>query len=154
METQTQKKLPSAQDLQTVFAKVVGDWAKLEPQTLSTLLRTPAGAAIEKKVNFSGPAEFQLVIRTTKEFGLIIGRLFASGVDTSVDPEDAFAELVNMYCGRLKKAVWGNDVPYKALLPENSVYGEWPEGEPTTACFLRIGAFPVEIRLWEMASKA
>jgi hypothetical protein len=153
MSTDTQAvsgNVPTEKVLREVFGQVVGAWANLTPQDSNQQFRVPAGAVIERKVILSGPTKFHLVVRIPREFGLIMGRLFSQGADAASDPEDAFAEVVNMYCGHLKKAIWGTQSSYTTHLPEKSDIQNWPKHDADVNCTFRVGAFPVEILVWNL----
>ncbi len=143
---------PSEKLLKEVFSQVMEDWAKLIPREAEQLQKTPSGAAIERKVILSGQGVFHLVVRVPGVFGLIMGRLFDPG-NEAVNPEDAFSEVVSMYCGHLKDALWGAEAPYTPYLPAASTSSDWPSPKPDISCFLRIGAYPVEIMLWDLSAQ-
>lgn|GEM_PF-2948974 len=143
---------PSEKILKEVFTQVMGDWAKLIPYETELPYKTPPGGAIERKILLSGRENYHLVMRVPRDFGLILGRLFNPGAKV-VNPEDAFGEVVSMYCGHLKDALWGTDAVYAPFLPLMSEPKDWPSPIADISCFLRIGAFPVEILLWDLTGR-
>jgi hypothetical protein len=137
--------------LKEVFARVMEDWAELITQETDLPHPTPPGGAIERAVCLSGTGNYHLVLRVPREFGLIMGRIFNPGGD-DVNPGDALGEVTSMYCGHLKDALWGSGASSAPFLPVESTPQHWPSPIPDLSCYLRIGAFPVEILFWDLSN--
>jgi hypothetical protein len=145
---------PNNVALAETAGRVLSEWAYLASQPAGQPAPGPAPLPLEYSVRLSGPAEFQLVMRSTEALGATVAVASTGDPSASGLGPDAFRELVNLVAGHLlTDCLEGGTELYRAFLPETSGPADWPQGDPMGQALLMVENQPIEIRLWASHAK-
>ena len=145
--------LPNTQKLERdtlfrVMEKVVESWVYLSVRSMGDPVDGIAPLPLERMVEWKGLEGAVVVIRTSEDFGDFLAGEILEG-EAGISGEDAFNELVNIYCGHLLAELRKFHGRFSGpFLPRTSKPADWPGRAPDAACALLVEDTPLEIRLW------
>ncbi len=132
-----------------VMERVGKNWSNFVVRSLGDPVDGIAPLPLERLVQWNSPERVTVVIRTASDFGDFFAQVVLEGESNGISGDDAFNELVNIYCGHLITALRNLYGPFPGpFLPESSIPAKWPPREPDAACALLVEDTPLEIRLW------
>lgn len=134
---------------------VLHSWAYLTAGPIGAPVEGPARLPLERSVALSGRALATLNLRTNPDLSGLLSQSATGEEDEIGDPEDAFQEFVNIYCGHLMTYLWGKSGShFDSFLPIPTTPKDWPAAAPSASCAFLVENIPVEVRLWIKAEKA
>ncbi len=139
--------IPSGIDLFKAFDLVLGKWAKLSCEHIGAPVEGPSIMTLERSVYLSGPVKGLMVVRAHRKVGGLLTERLSSEAVQPLSEEDAFTDLVNLYCGHFLATHWDP----KSFKPFHSTPCNpfsWPKQNPKSACAMLVEKYPMEIRLW------
>lgn len=142
--------VPKTRELFECFSKVMGSFAYLSCQPAGVPGIVLQALPLEMTVGLKAPGHTgTLVVRTTEKLPPYVLEAASGEVEEDSNPEDAFKEMVNLFCGHLLTDCFQpRGIEFGFFLPRISTPTDWPLRPADSACALLVENHPVEIRLW------
>ena len=137
------------EDLKSLFQRMLSLWMlgrSWEPQLL--FREPPYPADLERQVVLEGPERLFLTFSASSDFGLQLAAILLRRPAEPEEGEDAFRELINLFCGHLQTRIWGTETCSRPFLATPPGARPWPVGMPGADTLAQAGPHWIRIRLW------